>query len=80
MDVSARLGVSVNGLYKWVKAVRPYTGSLKGEELIEARGENAKLRADLWRIEEKCDILQKAMGRSASNPSVMFWQNASNLN
>ena len=28
-EVAARLGVSANSLYKWVKAIRPDTGSLK---------------------------------------------------
>ena len=50
-EVSARLGVSSNSLYKWVKAIRPDTGSLKDEELIEAKRENLKLRAALRRAE-----------------------------
>jgi transposase len=61
------LGVSANSLYKWVKAIRPDTDSLKGEELIEAKRENLKLRAELRRVEEERDILKKAAGYFARN-------------
>ena len=67
-EVSARLGVSSNSLYKWVKAIRPDTGSLKDEELIEAKRENLKLRAALRRAEEERDILKKAAAYFARNP------------
>jgi len=67
-EVAARLGVSANSLYKWVKAVRPDTGSLKDEELIEAKRENLKLRAELRRVEEERDILKKAAAYFARNP------------
>ena len=66
-DVSARLGVSANSLHKWVKAVRPDTGSLKNDELIEAKRENLKLRAALRRAEEERDILKKAAAYFARN-------------
>ena len=59
-DVAARLGVSANSLYKWVKAVQPNTDSLKDEELIDAKRENLKLRAELRRVKEERDILKKA--------------------
>ena len=67
-EVATRLGVSANSLYKWVKAVRPDTGSLKDEELIEAKRENLKLRAELRRVTEERDILKKAAGYFARNP------------
>ena len=66
-EVAARLGVSANSLYKWVRVVRPDTSSLKDEELIEAKRENLKLRAELRRVEEERDILQKAAGYFARN-------------
>ena len=66
-EVSARLGVSSNSLYKWVKAIRPDTGSLKDEELIEAKRENLKLRAALRRAEEERDILKKAAAYFAND-------------
>ena len=46
-EVSKRLGVSSNSLYKWVRAVNPDTSSLKDEELIETKRENLKLRDEL---------------------------------
>ncbi len=66
-EVAARLGVSANSLYKWVRVVRPDTSSLKDEELIEAKRENLKLRAELRRVEEERDILKKAAGYFARN-------------
>jgi len=67
-EVAARLGVSANSLYKWVKAVQPDTSSLKDEELITAKRENLKLRAELRRVKEERDILKKAAGYFARNP------------
>ena len=67
-EVSARLGVSSNSPYRWVKAIRPDTGALKDEELIEAKRENLKLRAALRRAEEERDILKKAAAYFARNP------------
>ena len=67
-EVSARLGVSANSLYKWVKAVQPDTGSLKDDQLIETKRENLKLRAELRRVKEEREILKKAAGYFARNP------------
>ena len=67
-EVSQRLGVSSNSLYKWVKAVSPDTSSLKDEQLIDAKRENLKLRAELRRVTEERDILKKAAGYFARNP------------
>lgn len=67
-EVSQRLGVSSNSLYKWVKAVSPDTSSLKDEELIDVKRENLKLRAELRRVTEERDILKKAAGYFARNP------------
>ena len=66
-EVAARLGVSANSLYKWVKAVQPDTDSLKNEELIQAKRDILKLRAELRRIREERDILKKAAGYFARN-------------
>jgi transposase len=66
-EVAARLGVSANSLYKWVKVVQPDTSSLKNEELIQAKRDNLKLRAELRRVEEERDILKKAAGYFARN-------------
>jgi transposase len=59
-EVADRLGVSGYSLYKWVKAVRPNPDETRANELLEAKRENLRLRADLRRVEEERDILKKA--------------------
>ncbi len=43
--VSARLGVSNDSLYKWVKAVTPDNSEKQAAELIEAKSEILRLKA-----------------------------------
>lgn len=59
VEVSERLGVSAHSLYKWVKAVKPDDLEKRSSELIDAKSEALKLRAQLWRTEEERDILKK---------------------
>lgn len=59
-EISERLGVSSHSLYKWVNAVKPNTTEQQATELIEAKREILKLRAQLRRTEEERDILKKA--------------------
>lgn len=59
-DVSERLGVSAHSLYKWVNAVKPSDSEAQANELIEAKSEVLRLRAQLRRAEEERDILKKA--------------------
>jgi transposase len=59
-EVSERLGVSSHSLYKWVKAVQPDKTEQQTAELVEARSEVLRLRAQLRRTEEERDILKKA--------------------
>ena len=59
-EVAARLGVSIHSLYKWVKAVRPTTNEKRSDELLDAKKEILKLRAELRRTQEERDILKKA--------------------
>ena len=59
-DVSERLGVSAHSLYKWVKAVKPDRSDQHAADLVEAKSEVLKLRAQLRRTEEERDILKKA--------------------
>ncbi len=59
-EVAARLGVSSHSLYKWVKAVRPDKDERRADELLDAKKEILKLRAELRRVEEERDILKKA--------------------
>lgn len=67
-DVSQRLGVSSHSLYKWVKAVKPDKTEQHAAELVEAKSEILKLRAQLRRTEEERDILKKAAGYFARLP------------
>jgi transposase len=67
-EVAERLGVSTNSLYKWVKAVKPDKTEQHTAELIEAKSEILKLRAQLRRTEEERDILKKAARYFAGQP------------
>ena len=67
-EVSARLGVSSHSLYKWVKTVKPDKTEKQAAELIEAKSEILKLRAQLGRTEEERDILKKAARYFAKEP------------
>ena len=59
-EVSERLGVSSHSLYKWVKAATPNKTEQNTAELVEAKSEVLRLRAQLRRTEEERDILKKA--------------------
>jgi len=67
-EVAERLGVSTNSLYKWVKAVKPDKKEQNTAELVEAKSEVLKLRAQLRRTEEERDILKKAARYFAVQP------------
>ena len=67
-EVSARLGVSAHSLYKWVKAVTPDKTEKQASELVEAKSEILRLRAQLRRTEEERDILKKAARYFAREP------------
>jgi transposase len=67
-EVSQRLGVSAHSLYKWVKAVKPDKSDEQAAELIEAKSEILRLRAQMRRIEEERDILKKAARYFAREP------------
>jgi transposase len=66
--VSARIGVSAHSLYKWVKAVTPDKTEKQVTELVEAKSEILRLRAQLRRTEEERDILKKAARYFAREP------------
>jgi transposase len=64
-EVASRLGVSSHSLYKWVKAVRPEKDEERADELLEAKKQILKLRAELRRVEEERDILKKPRARES---------------
>ncbi len=59
-DVAAGLGVSAHSLYKWVKAVTPDKSEQQSKELLQAKSEILRLRAQMRRIEEERGLLKKA--------------------
>lgn len=67
-DVADRLGVSAHSLYKWVNAVKPSKEDKHHTELLAAKSEILKLRAELRRTEEERDILKKAARYFAKDP------------
>lgn len=67
-EVSARTGVSAHSLYKWIKAVAPDKAEKQAGELIDAKSEILRLRAQLRRVEEERDILKKAARYFAKEP------------
>ncbi|MEA0039033.1 IS3 family transposase [Escherichia coli] len=58
-EVSDRLGVSAHSLYKWLQAIKPDNSEQHARDLLEAKSEILKLRAQLKRTEEERDILKK---------------------
>lgn len=46
-EISERLGVSAHSLYKWVKAIKPDKREQHVAELVEAKSEILRLRAQL---------------------------------
>lgn len=67
-EVAARVGVSTHSLYKWVKAVSPDKTEQQASDLLEAKSEILRLRAQLRRTEEERDILKKAARYFAREP------------
>ncbi|KFF65785.1 transposase [Pectobacterium brasiliense] len=58
-EVSERLGVSSHNLYKWLWAIKPDNSEPHAWDLLEAKSESLKLRAQLKRTEEERDILKR---------------------
>jgi transposase len=67
-ETAERLGVSQHSLYKWVNAAKSAPTEQQANELLEAKREVLKLRAQLRRAEEERDILKKAARYFASLP------------
>jgi len=67
--VAARVGVSSHSLYKWLKAVTPSKDEKQAAELIEAKSEILRLRAQMRRLEEERDLLKKPHGTLPGSPS-----------
>lgn len=63
-----RPGVSAHSLYKWLQAIKPDNSEQHARDLLEAKSEILKLRAQLKRTEEERDILKKAARYFAGEP------------
>ena len=55
-------------LDKWVKSVTPDRSEQQSKELLEAKHEILRLRAQMRRVEEECDLLKKAARYFAKEP------------
>ena len=73
-EVSARLGVSAHSLYKWVSAVKPDKTDQQANDLIAAKSEILRLKAQLHRTEEERDILKMAARYFARNGQFTRFQ------
>jgi transposase len=71
-EVSDRLGVSAHSLYKWLRAIKPDNSEQHAHDLLEAKSEILKLRAQLKRTEEERDILKKAARYFAREPRLKY--------
>lgn len=67
-EVAERLGVSAHSLYKWLRSIKPDNNERQVSDLLEARTEILKLKAQLKRAEEERDILKKAARYFAREP------------
>lgn len=56
-EVAGRLGISRQSMYKWLREAGKTPRLVAKEDL---RAENARLKAELKRVEEERDILKKA--------------------
>lgn len=56
-EVAKRLGVNPKTMYRWLKKAR---GPEVSSSMDAMRRENAKLKAELKRVQEERDILKKA--------------------
>ena len=67
-EVAECLDVSAHSIYKWIKGVNPAASDQAERDLVDAKIEILKFRADLRRSEEERDILKKAARYFASQP------------
>lgn len=62
------MGVSAHSLYKWLQAIKADYSKQHARDLLEAKSEILKLRAQLKRTEEERDLLIKAARYFAREP------------
>ncbi len=59
IDVSKRLGVSDKSLYLWLRQAKEPKGAISSD-IATLKLEVSRLKAELKRASEECDILKKA--------------------
>lgn len=67
-EVAERVSVSAHSLYKWVKSIKPGKAEKHAADLVEAQGKILRLRAQMRRVEEEGDIVNKAARYFAREP------------
>nr|CDS56432.1 transposase [Serratia symbiotica] len=75
-DVSERLGVSAHSLYKWLRSVKPDNSGHQAQDLLDARTEILRLKAQLkrtfgkpvksWATAETATIVSKRFTNKAA--------------
>lgn len=65
-DVSARLGVSIDSMYAWVREHRKVPVVRQGDASLAA--ENRRLQAEVKRLTEERDILKNGHRGAAPSP------------
>ena len=59
-EISERLGISTKSLYVWLQRAKGTNKGGDSGDVAAMRQENARLKAELKRVEEERDILKKA--------------------
>lgn len=66
--MSERPGVLTHSLYKWLRDVKPDNTGQQTQDLLDARTEILRLKAQLMHTDEERDILKKAARYFAREP------------
>ncbi len=75
-EVAEHLSVSAHSLHKWVKAAKPDPSQHQATDLVEAKSEILKLRAQLRRVEEERDNLKNhlvTLSPTCSRSNSVHW-------
>lgn len=80
-EVSDRLGVSAHSLYKWLRAIKPDNSEQHARDLLEAKSEILKLRAQRKRtaravLTVMCYSVGSAMRQGSSSLTRLTGQSA----
>lgn len=68
VELAGQASVLAQGVYKWVRTVKPGQSEKLAAELAEARKEIERLQEQLRRSDEERETLKKALGYFAKDP------------